>query len=118
MVKIMCKRNIEVLVKKMIEDKKLIDNHDESEKSILGLVQFNSRSKGLAAILDYSGNYSLNEVYFDEEDNMLHLSMCSIGGILKGTPTEESIRKYNNDCIFDGGKIKCIYWHDSSVLCI
>lgn len=116
----MCKRNteIEVLVKKMVEDKKLIDNHDGSTEVILGLVEFNSESKGLAMIPEYAGHYCLNEVYLNTKDNMLHLSECSIGGVLSGLPTKESIEKYNDGCVFDGGKIKCIYWSDGSVLCI
>ena len=93
----------------------LIDNHTGNSIEAVALVEYNSNTKPLGVALDY-WCYCINEAYLDYKDKKLHLSTCSIGGNLYGTPTKEKIDKYNESALFDGGKIKRVWFHDGSII--
>lgn len=104
----------EELVAKMQENPEVVDNHDGDKLILTGLVEFNNECKGLACMVN-ALYYSLNDCYFDEDDNSLHLSTCSIGGVLwGGYPDAEQLKKYNESCCQEGGKIKCCHMADGT----
>jgi len=107
----MTNNNFKTIINSMRSNNVVIDSHDGSEMPIVGLVEFNNQSKGLAACLD-ARYYSLNAIYLNDNDERLHLSQMSIGGVLWGVPTSEKLKKYNDDAIFDGGKIKVVHMAD------
>jgi hypothetical protein len=122
MVKFMSAINrIEILKRnniKKIEAMKLnpvvVNNHTGEEEEITGLVEFVNPEKGLACCFN-ARYYSLNACVI--QDSKLHCSTMAIGGVLWGAyPDSEQLTKYNNDQLFDGGKIKCIYRPDGSIV--
>ena len=90
----------------------VINNHTNQPEEITGLVEFVDPEKGLACCFD-ARYYSLNACVI--EDGVLHCSQMSIGGVLWGAyPDEEQLQKYNDGCIFESGKIKCIHRPDGT----
>ena len=81
----------------------IIDDNDDKEKEIYGLVQF--RTDGDIAALLYVYSQCLNKVYIGK-DGKLHLSKCNIGG----TIYEMDVEKYNYS--IDGDKISIIYFKE------
>lgn len=93
----------------------LIDNHTGKSIEAVALVEYNSNFKPLGVALSH-WCYCINEAYIDDGDKKLHLSTCSIGGNLYGTPTKEKVEKYNESAIFEGGKIKRVWFNDGSII--
>ena len=104
----------EIKTKFMQQGQKVIDNHTGREITITGLVEFTNPNKGLACCLD-ARYYSLNKCYL-HTDGKLHCSTYSIGGVLCGTPTSKSLKEYNENQLFDGGKIKCVYLPNGRII--
>ena len=103
---------MQLLISRMQENPEVINNHTNKPESITGLVGFSSPNKGLACCFD-ARYYSLNECYI--HNNELHCSTMSIGGVLFGPyPDEEDIQKYNESCIFESARIKCIHRPDGT----
>ena len=101
---------IKTIYNTFMHEQFVIDDHDKTKTQLEGIVIFYNKDKGCAQIL--SARYQcLNRLYINECDKM-HLSALSIGGVYWGKPSSEGIRKYNNSCIFEGGKIFCIVTKD------
>ena len=108
----MSENNIDTIIKMMEANPVVINNHTDKEDKITGLVEFVNSEKGLACCFD-ARYYSLNRCYIN--NGKLHCSTWSIGGVLCGAyPDEEALKKYNESCIFDGGKIKCVHLPDGT----
>ena len=106
---------IKTLVKKMQENPVVIDNHSNKPERLTGLVEFNNPYKGLACCFN-AAYYSLNECYL-KNDTELHCSQMSIGGVLWGAyPDAEQLKEYNESCCQEGGKIKCLYRPDGTIV--
>ena len=104
---------MQMLIKVMQKNPVVINDHTNEPEDITGLIEFNNPDKGLACCFD-SRYYSLNECYL-KNNNELHCSTWSIGGVLFGAePDEMQLRNYNSNCVFDGGKIKCIHRPDGT----
>lgn len=98
----------------MMEENPSVINNDKSER-IIGLVEFNTPNKGLACMFN-SRYYSLNLCYIDEDDNKLHCSQMSIGGVLwRDKDLAQQIKEYNNDVVF-GSKIVCCHMADGATV--
>lgn len=97
-----------------MKDNLLVDNHTGDYIEAVALVEYNSDTKPLGVALDY-WCYCINEAYLGD-DKKLHLSTCSIGGNLYGTPTKEKVEKYNTSVILEGGLIKRVWFHDGTVI--
>jgi hypothetical protein len=109
----MATNNINTIVKTMETNPVVIDNHTNKEEAITGLVEFNNSDNGLACCFD-ARYYSLNRCYIDN-DEKLHCSTWSIGGVLWGPyPDAEALKEYNESCIYDSAKIKCIHRPDGT----
>ena len=103
------------IIKMMKTSPVVIDNHNNKLKEITGLVEFNNPKTPLACCFD-ARCYSLNACTMDKNGN-LHCSTISIGDVLWGAyPDAEQLKKYNEDCLFDSGKIKCIYRPDGTII--
>jgi hypothetical protein len=90
----------------------VIDNNKNKIIPITGIVEFNNPYKGLSACID-ERYYSLTQITI--EDGILHTNGCDIGHVLyTGYPKSKDLDKYNEDCIFDGGKIKCVHMIDGT----
>ena len=92
----------------------IIDNHTGEKETIVGLVEFEDPTKGLACMFN-ARYYSLNEalLYNDE----IHCSRTSIGGVLWGAnPDAEQLKDYNDSQIFNSGKIKCCHMLDGTTV--
>lgn len=100
----------EMIIKMMEENPVVIDDHTNMQEKLTGLVEFRNPDKGLACCVD-ALYYSLNACLV--KDEKLHCSEASIGGVLWGEDPEQ-LKEYNNSCIFEGGKIKCIHRPDGS----
>lgn len=107
------KNSKETIIKMMEENPVVIDNHTGNEEAITGLVEFVNDSKLLACCFD-AKYYSLNACMVDDDDK-LHCSMFSIGGVLWGAyPDDKQLKEYNAACLFESSKIKCIHRPDGS----
>ena len=105
--------NKETLIKMMEENPVVIDGHTKKSETITGLVEFVNPDKQLACCWD-ARYYSLNACTLNKE-NKLYCSTCSIGGVLFGAyPDAEALKTYNEGCLFEGGKIKCIHRPDGT----
>ena len=91
----------------------IIDNHTGEKETIVGLVEFEDPTKGLACMFN-ARYYSLNEalLYNDE----IHCSRTSIGGVLWGIPDAKQLKDYNDSQIFNSGKIKCCHMLDGTTV--
>lgn len=90
----------------------VINNHTNAVEHITGLVEFVDPEKNLACCFN-AKYYSLNACTI--EDGVLHCSEISIGGVLWGAyPDAEQLKTYNEGCIFESGKIKCIHRPDGT----
>ena len=110
--------NFEMLVNKMQSAGMVINNHTNKPEKIIGLVEFNNEDKGLGCMFDTT-YYSINQCYLDEDDNNLHCSTMSIGGVLWRGDSEDlakQLKQYNASQIFEGGKIKCLHMADGSTI--
>lgn len=104
----------ENIIKMFQENQTVIDNHNDESITLTGLVEFKNPTRPLAGCMD-ARYYSLNEIYIESADKKLHLSQCSVGGVLWGAyPDEKQLKKYNDDTIQDGGKIVCIHLADGT----
>ena len=55
----------------------------------------------------------------DEDDDNLHCSTMSIGGVLWRGDAEDlpkQLKQYNNSQLFEGGRIKCLHMADGSTI--
>lgn len=109
-------RNPETIVDMFLNGEEVIDDHTNDAGSFEALVFFRDPDKGIAGGCANATYYCLNEIYVSQEDNKLHLSKCSIGGTVKGSLNEDSIRMYNESCTFDGGKISKVIFRDGTIL--
>ena len=113
-------RNKEDIIKLfVVNNGRILDNHTSDQEEIAGyaLVEFVSDSRDLAVITvprKESNGQSLNYVYID--NNELHLSMQSAGMLWYKRDMQHAIEKYNKDSIFEGRKIKRLYFPDGSTL--
>lgn len=99
-------------IKMMEENPVVINDHTNAIEQLTGLVEFVSPDKHLACCFD-SRYYSLNACTL--EDDKLHCSMVSIGGVLFGAyPDEKQLKTYNDYCLFESRKIKCIHRPDGT----
>ena len=90
----------------------VINNHTNKPEIITGLVEFVDPEKNLACCFN-ARYYSLNACVI--QDGVLHCSQMSIGGVLWGAyPDAKQLKKYNDGCIFESGKIKCIHRPDGT----
>lgn len=94
------------LIKMMEDNPSIIDNHTGREEKLAGLVEFNNPENGLGCCFN-AAYFSVNACIMSS-DGKLHCSQCSIGGVLWGI-TSEDIDEYNDTCLYEGGKIKCIH---------
>lgn len=109
----MIKRN-EKLVKVMRRDNGIIiDNHTGEKETIVGLVEFEDPTKGLACMFN-ARYYSLNAALLRNDE--IHCSQASIGGVLWGIPDAEQLKDYNDSQIFNSGKIKCCHMLDGTTV--
>ena len=93
----------------------VINDHTKKPEAITGVVEFVA-DKGLACMFD-ARYYSLNLCYRDEDDDKLHCSQMSIGGVLwGGRPDAEQLKKYNEGCCQEGGKIVCCHMADGTTI--
>ena len=107
------RRTKETKIIMMEENPVVINNHTGVEETITGLVEFNNSNKDLACCFN-SRYYSLNACILDDDD-MLHCSTFSIGGVLWGAyPNAQQLKEYNKNCLFDSWKIKCIHRPDGT----
>ena len=91
----------------------IIDNHTGEKETIVGLVEFEDPTKGLACMFN-ARYYSLNEALL--YNNEIHCSRTSIGGVLWGAnPDAEQLKEYNNSRTFNS-KIKCLHMLDGSTI--
>ena len=96
----------------------IIDDHNTGVEELQGIIKFVSEFKGVGALLSSEYRYySINELYVSEKDNNIHLSMCSVGGVMYPTGSEPKdiildVLKYNDTIIMEGGKIETIYLKD------
>lgn len=114
MLTIKTKNNSKEMIIKMIEENPIvIDNHNGKEETITGLVEFANPNKLLACCFDTS-YYSLNACMISD-DNKLHCSMFSVGGVLWGAyPDAKQLKEYNAACLLESAKIKCIHRPDGT----
>ena len=101
------------ILKLFYNDQTIIDDCDRREKELCGVVEFNAHNKGLAALLTFTGdipNQPLYGIYIGGEDNKLHLSRLSIGGVINRADAEE----YNKVRMKDDEKIKQIYFKEET----
>ena len=106
----------ETVLKTMARDRGVImDDHTSELELITGVVEFVA-DKGLACMFD-ARYYSLNLCYRDEDDDKLHCSQMSIGGVLwGGYPDAEQLKKYNEGCCQESGKIVCCHMADGTTI--
>lgn len=105
-------RNAE-LIKVMEELPVVINDRNKELEEISGLVEFANPEKGLACCFN-TKYYSLNACKQDKLSR-LHCTTISIGGVLWGAyPDSEQLKRYNDDCLFEGGKIKCVHMADGT----
>ena len=96
----------------MEENPVVINDHTNEVEQLTGLVEFVDIKKHLACCF-YARCYSLNACTLN--DDKLHCSTSSIGGVLWGAyPDAEQIKAYNDSCLFESGKIKCIHRPDGT----
>ena len=110
--------DFEAIINKMYENAEVIDNHTNKPEKIVGLVEFNNEDKGLGCMFD-ALYYSINQCYIDEDDNNLHCSTMSIGGVLWRGDAEDlakQLKQYNDSQLFDGGRIACLHMADGSTI--
>lgn len=114
MITIIQRMNFNEVKIKMMEDSAIvINNRDSRRRFITGLVEFNNPNKGLACCFD-SEWYPLYACIIGR-DNKLHCSMFTIGEFLSGPyPDEYQLKMYNDNCIVDNCKIKCIHRPDGT----
>ena len=98
------------IIKAMEQNPMFIDNHDNKEKDLIGLAEFVSESRELACCIE-ARYFSLNQCYMD--DDRLHCSMMSIGGVLWGIGVHH-VDEYNESVVFEGMKIRCIHLPDGT----
>ena len=109
--------DFETIINKMYENPEVIDNHTNKPEKIVGLVEFNNEEKGLGCMFD-TYYYCINQCYIGD-DNNLHCSTMSIGGVLWNGDAEnlaKQLKRYNNEYLFEGGKIKCLHMADGSTI--
>lgn len=111
----------EEVISKFLEGTKVIDNHNNEEIEVTGIISFRNDNKGIGAMINTNKFYSINKLYYDKKDNMLHLSEYSIGGVFCAYNTleelEKLVDKYNESVLFNGGKIATIVDRDGNILC-
>ena len=91
----------------------IINDHTNELEEITGLVEFNNPNKDLACCFK-AQYYSLNACEINI-NGQLHCSEISIGGILWGAyPDSEQLKKYNDNCVLNSFKIKCIHRPDGT----
>lgn len=102
------------IIKRMEQNPVVIDDHNNQPAEITGLVEFVNDEKDLACCFD-SRYYSLNPCKLRTDTGELHCSMYSIGGVLMGPyPNEEDLKRYNDSCVLNSFKIKCIHRPDGT----
>ena len=107
--------NNEEVAKMFLAGCVVYDDHCDGEPiEVLALAELEGKSKPLCLITPNARYQSLNGVYIGN-DNNLHLSMCSVGGVLVGELSDESIKEYNEGCTFKSGHIRRIYFRDGNV---
>ena len=114
----MYSRNKEDIIKLfVVNNGRILDDHtSDQEIAIYALVEFVSDSRDLAVITvpKESNGQSLNYVYID--NNELHLSMESAGMLCYKRDMQHTIEKYNKDAIFEGRKIKRLYFPNGNII--
>lgn len=115
MTKEMIKIRNEKLIDRMRKNNgQIINDHNDKEANIIGLVEFEDPTKGLACMFN-AKYYSLNAALLC--GNEIHCSQASIGGVLWGAnPDAEQLKEYNDNQLFNGGKIKCCHMLDGSTI--
>ena len=109
-------KNNQKTLEMFLQNNLVIDNHPlQDPKYVYALVEFEDNERDLGACFE-NCNYSINAVYISEKDEKLHLSEMSIGGVLYGTPTKESIEQYNAHQFFDYFKIRNLIKADGTVI--
>ena len=109
----MMKRN-EKIVNLMIKNNRvIIDNHTGEKETIVGLVEFEDPTKGLACMFN-ARYYSLNAALVRNDE--IHCSQASIGGVLWGIPDSKQLKEYNDSQIFNSSKIKCCHMLDGTTI--
>jgi hypothetical protein len=83
-------------------ERTMIDNHsiaEIEEVKIQGYAILNNNH--VCPLFVDSQGFSLNALYFDEEDNKIHLSRYSVGGVLnlQHMDIHSAIKKYNSQSI-------------------
>lgn len=112
-------RNKEDIIKLfVVNNGRILDSHT-SDQEIAGyaLVEFVSDSRDLAVITvprKESNGQSLNYVYIN--NNELHLSMESAAMLWYKRDMQHAIEKYNKDSMFEGRKIKRLYFPNGNII--
>ena len=92
----------------------IIDNHTGRKETIVGLVEVEDATKGLACMIN-ARYYSLNAALLRNDE--IHCSQASIGGVLWGAnPDAEQLKDYNDSQIFNSGRIKCCHMLDGTTV--
>ena len=91
----------------------IIDNHTGEKETIVGLVEFEDPTKGLACMFN-ARYYSLNAALVRNDE--IHCSQASIGGVLWGIPDSKQLKEYNDSQIFNSSKIKCCHMLDGTTI--
>lgn len=96
-------KNHELVIEKFLEGNKVIDNHTGNSIKVAGVITFANKENGIGAIIKSKYCYYINELYYNDNDNVLHLSEYSIGGMLfRHNSSDElvkQIEKYNESNI-------------------
>lgn len=104
---------VHTMIKMMQRNPIVIKDEDNTTAYIAGLIEFNNPYRGLACCFD-TYHYELNECVIT--NNVLHCSDICIGRVLHGIPDTEQIKRYNEDCLSHGEKIKCIHLPNGDVI--
>ena len=92
------------------------DTKNGIQEKLLGIVRFRGVQLACAPLTDYN-NYLFHELYYDKNDNEIHMFTKSISGIMKRTGNDiDSIindcLNYNEESYFEEMKIFAIYLKD------
>lgn len=96
--------------------KTYIDDHNNKERVIDAIVEFNSNYRELG-IFHFNSNFCINKAYVGK-DGKIHLSQCSIGPTINtrgSRPLEYIIDEYNNEQKNENFKISKLYFPDGTV---
>ena len=107
-----------IMIAKMRENPIVFDKHENKDRALLGLVEFNSPGSDLACYID-KPFCLLKACELDADDDRLYCNSSVVGGYLYSRlPNADELKDYNNSIIKGRNinKIKCVHLPDGNVI--